>query len=282
MSGSSSGLGSPGTSPRASPPRTSRTGYGTAIRRATTARTVDATSRRKTISISCDEPAVAGSDAAVAAARTGTPAAVATAASAPDGVRRGPTGRPSGPRVGTVEELDLEPLDVVGRREPEDLAVERELRLERADDVRRAPEPVVLAREQQIPMRDPPLPERIDDLLRLRRRNDPVLRSLEDQDRTGDPLGEVQRRTRSVQVLRAGIPAHERPRVLRLELVRLDVERLEVADPVVARPGLERVAERDRGERGVAARAAAADHETGRVGEPSPPEPRPTVDGFVV
>src|SRR5262249_19293519 len=51
-SGSSSIAGRPGTKPRASPPRTRTTGYGTANRRATTASTVETTRSRRTISIS--------------------------------------------------------------------------------------------------------------------------------------------------------------------------------------------------------------------------------------
>ena len=47
------------------------------------------------------------------------------------------------------------------------------------------------------------LPERVDDLLGLGRRHDPVLGALEDQDRARDPLGEVQRRAVVVEVLRA-------------------------------------------------------------------------------
>jgi hypothetical protein len=66
---------------------------------------------------------------------------------------------------GRFEEADLDRLDRVGRFEAEDLAIERQLRLERSDDVRRRAEAMVLAREEEIRVREAFLPERIDDLI---------------------------------------------------------------------------------------------------------------------
>ena len=99
-----------------------------------------------------------------------------------------------GQRVGVVEELDLDRLDRVGRLEAEDLAVERQLGLERADDVvGRARKPWSSPGEEQVRVRQAPLPERVDDLLGLGRRHDPVLGALQDQHGARDPLGEVER-----------------------------------------------------------------------------------------
>src|SRR5207244_10870641 len=79
------------------------------------------------------------------------------------------------------EELDLELLDVVGGLEAEDLGVERQLRAERADDRVVAAEAVVLARVEQVRVRDSPLEQRVDDPLRLRRRHDSVFGPLLDE-----------------------------------------------------------------------------------------------------
>jgi hypothetical protein len=49
---------------------------------------------------------------------------------------------------------------------------------------------VVLAGEQQVGVRQVLLPERVDDLLGLGRRHDPVLGALEDEDRARDPVDE--------------------------------------------------------------------------------------------
>jgi hypothetical protein len=91
------------------------------IRRASRARTVAATSRIRTTAIASVGPP----DSA--------PVAVASVMTRSGGVTRSPRLRAR--TLGRPEELDLHRLDRVGRREAEDLAVERELRLEAPDDV---------------------------------------------------------------------------------------------------------------------------------------------------
>ena len=61
---------------------------------------------------------------------------------------------------------------------------------------RRLAEAVVLAREEQVRVRDAALEQRVDDPLRLARRHDPVLGALVDEHRRGDLLG-VERGDRS-------------------------------------------------------------------------------------
>src|SRR6266540_6732733 len=103
---------------------------------------------------------------------------------------RSPTGFVLPPGV-EVDHLDW--LDLVGRSEPEDLAQERQLRLEGSDQGRSAPESVVLPGKGEVGVRNAALPQRIDDPLGLGWRDDPVFEALEDQDRAADPIGEVRR-----------------------------------------------------------------------------------------
>src|SRR5262245_55539543 len=69
-----------------------------------------------------------------------------------------------------VDPGDVERRQLVGRLEPEDLAEERQSRLERTADRRGAPEPVALALEGEVGVGDLVALERLDDLLGLRRR----------------------------------------------------------------------------------------------------------------
>ena len=71
----------------------------------------------------------------------------------------------------------------------------------------------------------------------------------------------MDRRALAVDVGSGRPRADQRVEVARLELVRLARQRLEIADAEVARAGVEEVAEGERGERRVAAGAAAADRE---------------------
>ena len=84
-----------------------------------------------------------------------------------------------------------------------------------------------------------------------------------------------------VQLLPLRVRPDQPVEVARLELVGLLDERLEVADPEVADARRERVAERDRAERRVAAGAAAADREALAVDDPLLGEPAGAGDAVV-
>ena len=72
-------------------------------------------------------------------------------------------------------------------------------RLERAPERERATEPVALALEREVGVRDRLLGQGGDDRLGLGRGHDPVVEALEDQDRARDPVGEVARRALAVE-----------------------------------------------------------------------------------
>ena len=112
------------------------------------------------------------------------------------------TDRLHGIRVSGREVLDLELRERVGRLEPENLGVERELGLERADDVLGLAESVALSFEEQVRVWDAALAKRPDDQFRLERRDDLVVGALEHEHRRRDPVGEVDRAARPVQLRR--------------------------------------------------------------------------------
>src|SRR2546427_714514 len=84
---------------------------------------------------------------------------------------------------------------------------------------------VLLAREWDVGERDIVGLQRPDHLLGLAGGDDQVLQALEQDDRTGDPIGEVRRRSLTVDVLRFGVGADQRVEVARFELVRVLHER---------------------------------------------------------
>src|SRR4029453_16243569 len=116
---------------------------------------------------------------------------------------------------------DLELRNGSGRLEAENLGVERELRLERTDDVLGLAEPVTLSLVQEVRVRDAAFAQRAHDQLRLCGRDDTVVGSLEHEHRGRDPIGEVDRAPSLVQVGALRIWPDQRVLVLELELVRL-------------------------------------------------------------
>src|SRR5690348_12911632 len=88
-----------------------------------------------------------------------------------------------------LEVLDLDGLELVGRFESEQLPHERERRLERTSNRRRATEPMTLAFEADVRVRHTVSIERGCDRLRLRRRHDSVVKTLQEEQRTGDVIG---------------------------------------------------------------------------------------------
>src|ERR1700730_4828269 len=95
---------------------------------------------------------------------------------------------------GLLEILDRHRLHRIGEREAEDLRIEVELSLERALDVLRDPETVLLPLEGNVSDRQPLLSQRRDNELRLVGRHDLVLQPLEEDHGRGDPSDGVDRR----------------------------------------------------------------------------------------
>src|SRR6266508_5209458 len=164
-----------------------------------------------------------------------------------------------------LEILDLDRLQLVRRLEAEDLREEGEVRLERPLHVRRLTEAVALSLEGDVRVRDTALSERLDDHLGLCRRHDLVVEPLQQQQGSGERVGLVDGRAFAIGGDRLGTRADEVVVVVRLELVRVLVEGDEISDAVVRRPSRELVADREREQRRVAARAAALDLDTGRI-----------------
>ena len=165
-----------------------------------------------------------------------------------------------------AEPDDLERLELVGRLEAEDLAEERQARLERTALGDRAAEAVALALEREVGIRDAVGGQRRHHRLGLRRRDDAVVEPLEQEDRARDVAGGVDRRTLPVEGRGLRVRGEQAVVVARLELVGLDLEELQVADPVVADARGEDVPERERREGRVAAGASALDGQPPRIG----------------
>ena len=122
-----------------------------------------------------------------------------------------------------------------------------------------------LALEREVGVRDPVGLEGRDDRLGLVGRHDLVVEALQDQDRAGDLVEVVDRRSLAVEGDRLGIRPDEPVVVARLELVRVGRQALEVADAEPADAGREHVPEGQRGKRRVAAGAPAFDGKAVRV-----------------
>src|SRR3990170_1039447 len=171
------------------------------------------------------------------------------------------------PFASRSEVLDLELRHVVSWFEAENLSIERELCLERADDVLGLAEAVPLALEEEIRVRDAAFPQGTNDELGLRRRHHLVVGALENEHRRRDPVDEMDRAALAVRLDRLGVRADERVLVLQLELVRLSpAELLEVGDAEVRRTRGEHVREGNGADSRVAAGAATRDQQTIRVG----------------
>src|ERR1700737_4434208 len=101
---------------------------------------------------------------------------------------------------GLLEVVDRHRFDRVGQCEAEDLGVEIQLAFERALDVLRDSEAVLLPLEGDVGDRQPFLPERRHDQLGLVRRDDLVLQALKEDDGGFDPIEVVNRGPLSIDV----------------------------------------------------------------------------------
>src|SRR5438045_3037015 len=90
-------------------------------------------------------------------------------------------------------------------RETEDAAVKTKLCFERASNIFRTAETVLLAGEQQISHRNRTRFERRDQPLGLIRRHDAILRALKKNHRTVETLGVMNRRTLAIAARRLRI-----------------------------------------------------------------------------
>ena len=146
--------------------------------------------------------------------------------------------------------------------EAQHLPVEGQLGLQGAHDRLRAAEAVLLALEGEVGVGHAAPLERFHHLLGLGRWHHRVLESLQQQHGHADAVGEVDRRALPPRLRLLGIGRDQAVHVAGLELVGVACERLGVGHPVVAGAGGEDLgAEHERGQRGVAARAAAVDGE---------------------
>src|SRR5271165_3646479 len=153
--------------------------------------------------------------------------------------------------------------------------VEIELRVEGAPNVLGLAETVLLAVEQKIADRNAAFLQRRDHEFGLVRRDDAILRSLEEDDRRREPIDMVDGGAFGVGLSGLWIGTNQPIQVTGLEFVRVAREGLEVADAIIARASAEHfvVFRRERAERRVAAGAAAADHEPLGVSVPGLDQP---------
>src|SRR5690606_5877115 len=122
---------------------------------------------------------------------------------------------------GLVHELDRDRLDIAGGFETEDARIEVVHGVQGAADVLGLAEAVLLALKGDIGVRDPVGLQCLHHRLGLRRWDDRIFQSLEQDDRAGDAVGVVERRPLTVQVLGLGVGADQAVEVARLELVRV-------------------------------------------------------------
>src|SRR3984893_3951447 len=160
---------------------------------------------------------------------------------------------------GLFEVLDLHRLDRIGQPEAEDLRVEVQLRLERALDVLRDPEAMLLALERNVGHRQALLAQRVDDGFGLVGWNDLVLQSLEEDHWRRDPIHGVDGGGLSMYVSILGPPAQQALVVHRLELVRIAVKDLQVTDAEMAGSGFEEIGGCQGSQDGVAAGTPSGD-----------------------
>src|SRR5580700_6954854 len=158
-----------------------------------------------------------------------------------------------------LRDTELQPLIRQKRRVKIEFSVERPL------DVVGAAEPVLLTVKQQIEKRDPAPAKRIDHLLGLLRRHDPILGALEKGDRRREQPRAMDRGSGHIEVPALRVRPDQAVEIARLEFVRILCECLQIADAVIARAGLEFLAERQCRQCGIAARAGTADRPTFRV-----------------
>ncbi len=121
-------------------------------------------------------------------------------------------------------------------------------------------------RQRHVRHRQPLAASRVRHHFRLIWRHHLVLEALKEDERRRQPIGEVNGRSRAVDVARGGIRTDERIEVARFEFVRVLRQHLDIADPVVAGTGRERVVKGQCRQRGVAAGAAPADDQALGIG----------------
>src|SRR5438874_10402732 len=162
------------------------------------------------------------------------------------------------PTAKTLEVCDLERLELVCGLEAEHAANEVQRRRDRAAHVLPLAEAVPLPLECNVRVRNALAIERVGHHLRLVREHDLVLEPLQKEQRSLDPVGEVHRGTRPVELDLPRVGPDQRVEIARLELVGLDRERLDVGDAEVAHTGRERRGiESERAKHDVAAGATA-------------------------
>ena len=144
------------------------------------------------------------------------------------------------------------------------------LRVEDASYALGVPETVLLAVEQKIADRNTALLQCRDHEFCLVRRNDAILRSLEEDHWCREPLDMMDGGAFGVGLYVVWIQTNQPVEVTGLELVRVARESLKVADAVLARTRAKHfvVFRRERAERRVTASAAAANHELLGIGVP--------------
>src|SRR6202165_5059178 len=182
---------------------------------------------------------------------------------------------------GLFQVLDRHRLDRISEWEAEDLRIEVELALERALDVLRDAEPVLLALEGDVGHRQPLLAERRNDEFSLVGRHDLVLQPLEEDHGRRDPIDGVDRRALAIDVSILRPPAQEALVVHGLELVRVFVKHLQVADAEMARPGFEEIRGGQGSQHGVAAGAPTGDRHPVAVDQATFDQVAGTVDGVI-
>src|SRR5213595_142836 len=156
---------------------------------------------------------------------------------------------------GGLEILDLDRLDLVRRLEAEQLRREGERRLVRASDRVRTPETVAFALEADVRVGNTVPFERRGNRLCLRRRHNPVVEALEEQERLLDPVRVRHRRALAVELLLSRPRPDEVLVVSRLELVRVLVEGHEIRNAELGDSRREYVRDAHREQRRVATRA---------------------------
>src|SRR5262249_23373376 len=159
--------------------------------------------------------------------------------------------------------------------------IEIELRVERALDVACLAEAVLLAGKQEIADRDLVAAQGIDHALGLIGRHDPVLVALKEDDRALEAFGVFGGGTLLVARGFRRIGADQPVQIARFELVGIARERGSVAHAEMAAAAGEIIAEGERRERGVTARAAAGDDAATRIDQVLPGEEFRTVDRIV-
>src|SRR5215207_8448014 len=156
-----------------------------------------------------------------------------------------------------------------GRFESEHLAVQGQLGLERCHHRLPLAEPVLLAVEREVGMRDAASGDAVEETLALRRWADLVLQALHEQERNGEHVGPVDRRTLLVALPCLWPRPHQA-----LEVPRLEVVRLTGPPPGQVQERVQNGAARevvDGGQRRRSRRAAGAaapDRQPARVGRP--------------